>query len=330
MALWYGIWLWMGGAQPNPDKIAIFTVTVGFAPLLLWALYDFRYGLLFTVLATPLLIAPIIPKSFTQGFGDWFAICSILGFLLRNPHPYSWRVLWRCGYGWLIFILMAGILSLLVIPSLGQEMHYGVKYGIAEILGYCLDFAYLVILVNEIRSKCDFKVVIYALLTAFMVVMAYSLVGIVMSLFCVGDYYGPRTALTSNQSISSTFGSSNYHAAYLLMILPLGFFFYFRSARGKSIHYLIAICIILTVLFIQASLSRSALLGLIMLALAWLIITQLKKGTRLLSTVLVLMLLSTFIIWWYPHCKCPDAPKGSLDSLLGFMIWRSSQRIPSP
>jgi len=311
MAVWYGAWLWLGEAYADSNALALLPVIAGFAPLLLWSLYDYRRGLLLTVIATPLLIAPVIPHNFTQGFGDWFAVCSIVGFVFRHPKPRQWLGLWRPGYGWFIFILAAAAISLAASPVIGQTLTYGIKYGIAEMLGYCLDFGFLAILVHSIRDKRDFRAVLYGVGAGLLVVMAYSAVGLVMTTLCTGNFYGPRTPLTSNQTISSTFGSANYHAAYLITVLPLAFLLYLRSAGFKFASAGMAVLIALIALFIEASTSRAALLMLIALSVSWVGITRFKKETRAMSVVLLLMLPVTVVAWWYPICTCPDGPKST-------------------
>lgn len=310
MATWYAVWLWLRGIHGDHSASALTPVMIGFAPLLLWALFDYRIGLLLTATASPLLVAPIIPHGFTQGFGDLFAASTVAGFALRLPHPHDWLRLWRPEYLWLTLVLIAALVSLAASPAWIQPVKYGIKYGLAEIAGYCLAITYLAVLAHELRDKRDFKALLYAVAAATLIVTVFSLAALSMSKNCVGGY-GARTVLTSNQAITSTFDNPNYLACYLLAVLPLALLVYLRSAHSTLVRRIAAVSVMLLIFMVQATMSRSGLVGLIILWLGWLAIARWQPSTRMMSVIMGLMLPITVAVWWYPACTCSDVPESS-------------------
>lgn len=307
MAPWYAVWLWQREVYGDHGLPALVPVFAGFAPLLLWSVFDYRLGLLFSIIATPLLIAPPIPHGFTQGFGDLFVIASVLGFALRNVFSMSIFRLWRAPYIWLAFILAAAIVSLALSPVWGQEVSYGGRYGLAEIAGLCLVISYIVLLVHEIRDRQDFVSVLRALMVAVFIVFLFGLVALNLSRECIGGYSG-ITPITIVQAISSTFGNTNYLGSYLVMSLPVVMLAFLLSGRGSAGRYAWGGLFIALVFMTQATLSRSSIIGLVVAWLGWLAITRWRPGTRLISIVVGLMLPMTAILWWVPGCICIDVP----------------------
>lgn len=302
MALAYGPWLILREIHGDHGYWALLPV-LGFTPLALWALYDYRLGLMFAIVAAPLLTAPPIPHGFTQGFGDLFGICAVIGFLLRYPDPRKWRRLWRGEYVWLLLILVAAFLSLALSPVWQQEVRYGIKYSLAEIAGYTVAMAYLVVLVNELRDRLDIKVFLYAVAAAVLIVALFSLASLIWSMTCVGGY-AARTALTVNGALTSTFANPNYQASYLVTVLPFALWFYLQAQPRSWPRYFAAAAILLLILFVQATISRGGFVGLVAIWIGWLAITRWKKGTRRMTVVISLMLPMTFTFWWYPTYNC--------------------------
>jgi O-antigen ligase len=318
MAVAYAVWIFLSQAPREHGYWELLPVIVGFAPLFLWALYDYRFGLLLAVMAAPLLNAPIIPHGFTQGFGDLFAACSIIGYLLRHPNPSQWRELWRPEYVWLGLILAAAAVSLIFTPVWGLQVPYGIKYGLAEIAGYSLAMAFLVILVHEVRSQNDFNTTLCAVAAAMLVVVLFSLVGLSLSITCTVSN-DVQTLLTTNGAITSTFSNPNYHAAYLICVLPLALWFYLNVLRGTWKRHLAFAGVILLILLVQLSFSRAGWIGLVILWLGWLAITRWTKGTRMLSIVFGLMLPLTGMFWGYAIYACqPDIANMGIKDRLEF------------
>lgn len=309
MALAYGPWLLLREIHGDHGLWALLPVVLGFTPLALWAIYDYRFGLLLTIVAAPLLTAPLIPHGFTQGFGDLFGICAVTGYLLRHPDPRKWRRLWRREYVWLLLILAAAFLSLAVSPVWGLEVRYGIKYSLAEIAGFTLAMAYLVVLVNELRDRLDIKVFLYAVAAATLIVVLFSLASLVWSLTCTGGY-GARTALTTNGAISATFSNPNYQAGYLLTVLPAALWFYSRAQQRSWTRYFAAAAALLLIFFVQATISRSGLVGLVTIWFGWLAITRWERGSRMMTVVFALMLPVTVALWWHPNYNCHPSNLG--------------------
>lgn len=312
MAVAYGVWIFLSEAPGDHENWELLPVIIGFIPLFLWALYDYRFGLLLAVMAAPLLSAPIIPHGFTQGFGDLFAACSVVGYALRHPNPYQWLQLWRREYVWLVLILAAAAISLALSPVWGLEVQFGIKYGLAEIAGYCLAMAFLVVLVHEVRSEGDLNVVFRAVAAAALVVMLFSLAGLGLSLSCAYGSYIGRTPLTTNGALTSTFLNPNYHAGYLVCVLPFALWFYLRTLLRTWSHHLAFAGVIFLIFLVQLSISRAGLVGLVIVWLGWLAITRWQRGTRMMSIVFGLLLPLTSIFWGYAIYACqPDI--GDLD-----------------
>lgn len=313
MALAYGPWLILREIHGDHGFWALLPVVLGFTPLALWALYDYRLGLVFAIVAAPLLTAPPIPHGFTQGFGDLFAICAVTGYVLRHPDPRKWQHLWRREYVWLLLILVAAFLSLALSPIWGQGVRYGIKYSLAEIAGYTLAMAYLVVLVHEVRDHLDIKVVLYAVAAAILLVALFSLASLIWSLNCVGGYT-TRTALTLNGALSSTFSNPNYQAGYLVTVLPFALWFYLRAQQRSWTWYFAAAAALLLIFFVQATISRGGFVGLVAIWIGWLAITRWEKGSRMMTVVFGLMLPMTFTFWWYPTYNCHPSNYSSASS----------------
>ena len=313
MSVAYFTWIFLSSVPGDFGHMKLLPVIIGFTPFFLWALYDYKFGLLLTVMATPFLHAPIIPHGFTQGFGDLFAACSIIGYLLRHPNPSQWRDLWRREYIWLLLILAAAAVSLVFSPLLGMVLPYTIQYGLAEILGYSLAMLFMVILVHEIRSQRDFKAVIVAVAAATLIIILFSLAGVGLSVTCTINpqvtNLNPQVSnlLTTNGAIHSTFLNPNYHAAYLICILPFALWFYLNTLHVTWIRRLVFAGVILLILLVQLSMSRTGLVGLAILFLGWLAITRGKAGTKMLSIVFGLMLSITTQLWGYAIYFCHPA-----------------------
>lgn len=303
MSVAYAVWIFLSNVPDGIGNWKFFPVIIVFGPLFLWALYKYKIGLLLTVFATPLLSAPIIPHGFTQGFGDLFAACSIIGYLLRHPNPSQWRDLWRREYLWLLLILAAAALSLVLTPVWGMKVPYGIKYGFAEIAGYSLAMLFMAILVNEVRSQRDFKAVMMAFAAALLMVVVFSLAGLGLSMTCTTNQQGGYL-LTTNGAIHSTFMNPNYHAAYLVCVLPFALWFYLNTLHVRWIRRFVFAGVILLILLVQLSMSRAGLIGLAVLWLGWLAITYGKAGTKMMSIVFGLMLPLTFLFWGYAIYFC--------------------------
>lgn len=303
MALAYGPWLILREIHGDHGPWALLPVILGFTPLALWALYDYRLGLLLAIVAAPLLTAPLIPHGFTQGFGDLFAACAVIGYFLRHPDPREWRCLWRREYVWLVLILAAAFLSLAASPVWGQEVTYGIKYSLAEIAGYTLAMTYLVVLVHEVRDRLDIKVVLYAVAAAILIVALFSLASLVWSLSCVGGYT-TRTALTTNGALSGTFSNPNYQAGYLVTVLPFALWFYLRAPQRSWTRYFAAAAALLMIFFVQATISRGGFVGLVAIWIGWLATTRWEKGSRMMTVVFGLMLPMTVALWSVPTFNC--------------------------
>lgn len=306
MAVWYCAWLWLREMDGERSLPALLSIFIGFLPLLLLALFDYRKGLVLAVVATPFLVAPVIPHWFTQGFGDLFAVCAVVGFAARHPLPRQWIKVWHPGAVWLAVIIVAAVASLLLAPPLPMAAQYGFKYGVAEIAGYSLAIAFLLVLVCEIKNREDAIVVLKSIGIALVIVLLFALLSAHMTWGCIGGYTSV-TPLTCNQAIMATVGNPNYFASYVLAALPLALLYYLRATPKSMPRVLAFAAILLLVFVVQGSMSRMGFLGLSLVWLGWLAITRWKPGTRTLAVTFGIMLPLTPVVWYYPACTCQDA-----------------------
>lgn len=320
VAVWfafaYGLWLVLRETRGEDDPVAMLSVIAAFSPLAFWALYDYRFGLMLAVVAGPLLIAPTIPHGFTQGFGDLFAACAVLGYFWRHPRPSEWKSLWRREYVWLILIVASAAISVALSPARDGLHLYGVKYGIAEIAGLALAGGYLVVLVGHMRDRRDVATMLYAVVAALSVVLFFSMASLVWSTNCIGGY-GKQTALTVNGAVTSTFSNPNYAAGFLLAALPFVLWSYTRATPYSRARCGAVVSALFIVVVVQATLSRMGLVGLIMLCVGWIVITRWRRGTRMVSVVFALALPITIAIWWFPTYNCDPTDSGDIIERIG-------------
>lgn len=331
MAVAYWPWLSLREVYGDHGFWALLPVVLGFTPLAVKALFDYRFGLLLAIVAAPFLVSPPIPHGFTQGFGDLFAACAVTGYLLRHPHPRQWRGLWRREYLWLLLILVAAGLSLALSPVWGKVVSFGIKYSLAEIAGYILAMAYLVLLVHEVRDRLDARGVLYAVAAALLIVVLFSLASLIWSFNCIGGYT-TQTALTLNGALTASFSNPNYLAGYILTVLPLALWFYLRAQPHGWTRYVAATLVLLLVFFVQTTISRAGFVGLVTIWVGWLAITRWKKESRMMTVVFGMMLPMTFAFWSYPTYNChpsnyPDDSNEPNTSGTGRPIKESIERM---
>ena len=301
--LWYGVWMWEREIYGEHNLNALIPFIIGFTPFLLWSLLDPLRGALYTIITTPLIVAPPIPHGFTQGVGDLFAIATVLGFLLHAPSPKSWLKLWRPEYYWLALIIVSAFLSILWSPALSQSLPYGIKYSFAETAGLLLAISYLMILVFFIKTQDDYKAVLFGMVSALLLVLIFSLISYYMIISCHGGY-GGRTAFSNNLAVTSVFASSNYLASYLAIILPLTFYFYFKAKAIRPMRYFWYGIIVFVILTIEGTLSRAGLTALILVTFGCATLGLFEKGFRFLSYGVVFALSLTLFSWWLPVYSC--------------------------
>lgn len=303
MALWYAAWFAQAAVHGGDSQPSQAMALLGFAPPGLWALHDFRMGLLLAIVAAPLLDAPVIPHSFTQGFGDLLAACAVLGYLWRHPHWRQWLQLWRPEYIWLCLIVLAAVVSLACSSSWRSPVPYGLKYGLAEIAGYLLAMSYMVILVHETANRRDLAAVMRALVAAIAIVGLFSLASWTATSVCAGGY-ATQTALTLNGALTSTFRNPNYHAFYLLTVLPLGLWHYSTRTPGSRLRAFAGTAVLLGFLFVELAISRSGFLGLVVIWTGWVLLNRWRPHTRLLTLLMAGLLSLTMVLWMYAPLAC--------------------------
>ncbi|WP_166642269.1 O-antigen ligase family protein [Paludibacterium purpuratum] len=307
--IWYVLWIWIRWHHGASSFHALATVTIGFLPLALLALWNYKYGLLITIATTPLFIAPTIPHSFTQGFGDLEAACTITGYFLRSFQSREWRSLWKNNYIWLLAILVAASISLINSPLQGKTLRYGIKYGVAEIFGYILVMTFMVLLSHEIKNREKLETILQSTLASLITAIALAVAGIWASAICVGGY-GAQTMLTSNGYLIASFDNPNYFSNFLIYTLPISLYFSIKFSEHKWKKTGYQALALMQILLVQATGSRSGLIGLVAIYIGWLIITRLRPKTRIFTAMFTLCLPLTLLVWWLPACTCGEAQAG--------------------
>lgn len=291
-----------GLVQIVPGKVVFWLC---FALLSLAGLMDFRAALLFSIVATPLFIAPAVPSLFTQGAGDLFALIAVCSFLLRH---WSQVILVVSGTQALLLLIPAAALSSILfnLVDLDAFQWNQTKYEVAEFAGLSLAVAYSLLLAWSIRTEKDFKTLLVAVFIAGVISVVQGFVSLSLMSVCTPDLAG--TIISPGGQISGGFGNPNYYGSWMMVLLPI--VLYQISIRHnsvlKSTTYVILLVIFLLLLLLTV--SRSTLLTLICVLLVWGGVAQ-GWANKLKAMAIVLMLAVFFPAAWnarFQACKDVD------------------------
>lgn len=306
MFAFYSLWkLSVVFDMSEPERALI--LIAGFAPIALWSVLDYRMGLVLTVLALPFFDIPGLPKLPLQGLGSMVAATTCLGFLFRHPNPRSWLDHFDPAFWWVVALMGSIVLSLLAMPPLPENAKFDINYGIAEFLGIGVVGGYAALLASHLRSKNDLGRVMLAVGITVVVVLFYGFLGLAAVSGCSGGFVS-RTVLTHAQRPIATFGGPNAMSSYLLSIVPLALYLQHLRDKCRWLTILATLGILGTALLIDFSQSRTGLLTLFVVWLAWVVATRGAPGRRTLALALGAMMPLALAIWYYPACSCSDAP----------------------
>src|SRR3990172_652097 len=164
------------------------------------------------IAAVPLAYSPLAPSSLK---------CAIIG-LLTPLLVFLW--LWRgCGPFRPLPKLVAPFLALILVSQLSLLQAMNLYYGLQRITYLVFLFVlYLIVAQTSSRPDQQAKLVRYQLLTL-LGVSVLSLYGCIMP--------GVHAAHSAAETLFRLFGNTNYGAAYLLTVIPLGLALYLTASE---------------------------------------------------------------------------------------------------
>jgi len=305
LAFGHAVFLWSeisGEVLFVSGEMVLWIATI---PLLLIGLLDYRAAILLSVIAIPVFHVPPIPHFFTQGLGDLFGFTAIVGYLIRRVLlPSEMRHLLNGSQLVLVLPISAALISILFNLNTSNEVQWGgVKFQIAEFAGITLGCFYALLLASTIRCDKDFRLLISAVLVSLTLSVAYGLVSIGLMSMCKPDLSG--TIMSRGGQVSGGFGNPNYYGSWILFLLPLVLYQLGNQRLSLSRSTAYAIVLMISLLLLLLTVSRSTLLTLICMLLVWGCIAK-GKVCKLKVMAVVLTLAVFFPAAWnlrYEKCS---------------------------
>lgn len=291
-----------------PGETAIWICAI---PLLVIGFLDFRASLLFSIIATPLFLAPSVPHLFTQGLGDLFAFTALSGFLIvhRGQVP---QLLYGRQVG-LLLIPGVALASILFNLEGSKAFHWSqIKYEIAELAGLSLSVAYALLLASTVRCSQDLRILMVAAWVAVSISVIHGLVSFGMMSACIPDFKG--TIVSPGGQLSGGFGNPNYYGSWLLVVLPLCLHRLSNQQDGVFKRLFFAIVLLTILILLLLTVSRAALLTSLLLLLLWGIMAQ-SWLSKTKALVILLTLVTFFPAAWnfrFEACRA-DSDRSLVD-----------------
>lgn len=216
--------------------------------------------LIFTIFALPLMFFPWaylafeLPKVFLLYIFATFAVYILLisGYRLSKLSKIHWV--------YLIFLVWTIITSILGLSW--QQSLLGSYFRWQGILSW-ICYSLLFFISGRIFDNNHFRKMISLAILASSSFTA----GLALIQFISLWFFGNTSQLLYNNRVISTFGQPNFLGAFLVMSLP--FIWYLLKTSKRNLKILITFCLIVIVLGIFSTFSRSAYLGLAVLAFLW-------------------------------------------------------------
>ena len=301
-------------AQGAPGEV-VFWLCV--APLLLVGLMDFRAALLFSIVAIPIFHIPTIPHLFTQGTGDLFMLITFCSFLFCH-----WRQVTRMISGVQILLLLipaAALLSIFFNLMNSDQLEWNqFKYQVAELSGLSLAIAYSLLLTWSIRTEKDLKILLFAVFIAAVISVVQGFISLILISVCMPDLGG--TIMSAGGQVRGGIGNPNYYGSWMLVLLPVVLYQISNQHLTfiKSTAYVILLAIFLLLLLMTV--SRSTLLTLIFVLLAWGCFVK-GRINKLKIIVIVLLIAIFFPSAWNARFKaCSNTHSSHVDYVLSTNI----------
>jgi len=213
-----------------------------------------------------------------------FILISWLLYFFLTKHKIYKSVLWK---PLVVYLSLAFFSTLFGVLAGYLEPIRACFYFLKEIQYFLIFF----IVVNAVKNYKDFKIAIFALLTAGLLNGTYVLYQIFSGKLM--GYYGIASIGETN-----SFPSGGYFA--LISIITIVFFYF---SRQKSIKMLFLICALINILGLIGSSSRAAIISIIFASLFWLIILLKKKKIyqSLSVALLIFLLILPLAIFFYQY-----------------------------
>ncbi len=237
------------------------------------------------ILASLIFIQPILfipwlyssfelPKALLLYFCGGLIILTLLShkIIFNQPRQISAYILLALFFVWVVITSLIGVN--ITLSFWGSYFRF---QGLISMIAYLAIFLAGTMVLQDVVWQKRFSL---AVIFSSLFVSVFSVVEFVM-LWVFGD----NTQLLYANRVISTFGQPNFFAAFLVQALP----FYWFMRRQAIIG------IIMIVLGILSSLSRSALVGLVFLTTFW-SVGRIRVFVALLAVILVsLLLIDTFL-----------------------------------
>jgi len=272
------------------------------APLFLIGVWDFRSGLLLSIISTPLLNAPPVPHFFTQGIGDFFAVSAVIGFVLRGRFlDFKFRDINKN----LIFIPLAALISFLVSLIRYEFIVWDeIKFSIAEIAGLSLAVSYCFVLASSLVKKEDLVVFFKAVIIALLIAALYAALSLGDVASCFGGLKGGP--LNSSGQVSGSFGNPNYFSGYMLTFIPFLFYLVQRIDLGGMRKRAVIVFLFVIVGFLFLAVSRSAILIYTSLCVVLFVSLRDKKDGLYVINILAIGFLFLTTAWYFRFFSCAE------------------------
>ncbi|MBC07607.1 O-antigen ligase family protein [Thalassospira sp.] len=271
-------------------------------PLFVFGVWDFKSGLILSIVSTPLLNAPPIPHFFTQGIGDFFAVSAVIGFFVRGRFL---AVCWRSIDSNLIFIPFVASVSFFAYLLRANFIVWDeIKYGIAEIAGLSLAVSYCFVLANSLINKEDLISLFRAVMVALFVAILYAVLSLNDVASCFGGLKGGP--INSSGQVSSSFGNPNYFSSYMLAAIPFLFYLVHRNASNITLRRALVFLLFVIFSFLLFAVSRSVFV--IYTILCIMLVLSLRDKRMGLYAVFILAsgILFLTTAWYFRFFSCAD------------------------
>ncbi|MBI2085979.1 O-antigen ligase family protein [Candidatus Daviesbacteria bacterium] len=216
--------------------------------------------LVFILFALPLLFFPWTYMAFEMPkvFLLYIFSVSAVYFLLKSG--YRFGNLTKTHWLYLIFLVWIAITAILGLSW--QNSFWGSYFRMQGILTW-ICYSLLFFISGKIFDNNHFRKMISLAILASSSVAAFIAIAQFISLW----FFGNTSQLLYNNRVISTFGQPNFLGAFLVMSLPF-IWYLFKQVKGLP-KALVILGLIITILGIISTFSRSAYVGFILLALTW-------------------------------------------------------------
>ncbi len=220
-----------------------------------------KWSIFFTLFALPLIFLPPLYLSFELPKVLLFYLLSTLtlvGLLYSNPKIHKINTIHLLGVLFLVWLFLSSVVGANFEHSLFGS--YFRRQGLITWFGYFLLFisAGVAIKNQEWRLKISWAITISSTMVAILGIIQFLMLWVL----------GNSAQLLYNGRIISTFGQPNFLGAYLVASIPFVWYL-FSCTKKRSAKSLLLTSLIILVLAIIFTFSRSSWLALAIISLIW-------------------------------------------------------------